>query len=242
MSRVILVHGAFHNASCWDGLKKELESAGHDVTAVDLPSHGLDTTPIETVVLATYADKVVTELTKSDEPAVLIGHSMGGMVITQAADTHIANGGKLKQLIYVAAFVPRNGQSLVDLAGQPEGAGDMVQANVQVAGEPPVGTMPADKAAEAFYGDCSPEVTAAAIAALDPQPILAFVMPVAITNDRDIKRSYVRTLKDKALPTPLQTKMAADNNITEVVDIDSDHSPFLSHTAELAGILNKFMS
>ena len=242
MSRVILVHGAFHNASCWDGLKAELESAGHNVTAVDLPSHGHDTTPIETVVLVTYADKVVAELAKSDEPAVLIGHSMGGMVITQAADTHLANGGKLKQLIYVAAFVPRDGQSLVDLAGQPEGAGDMVQANVQVAGEPPIGTMPADKAAEAFYADCTSEVAAAAIAALDPQPILAFVMPVAITNDRDIKRSYVRTLKDKALPTPLQTKMAADSHITEIVDIDSDHSPFLSHTTELAGILEGFMS
>ena len=167
---------------------------------------------------------------------------MGGMVITQAADIHIANGGKIKQLIYVAAFVPRDGQSLVDLAGQPEGAGDMVQANVQVTGEPPVGTMPADKAGEAFYGDCSPEVAAAAIAALDPQPILAFVMPAVMTNDRDIKRSYVRTMKDKALPTPLQVKMAADNNITDVVEITSDHSPFLSHTKELAGILEGLMS
>jgi pimeloyl-ACP methyl ester carboxylesterase len=242
MSRVILVHGAFHNASCWDGLKAELEAGGHEVSAVDLPSHGSDSTPIETVVLSTYADKVVEELAKSDKPTVLIGHSMGGMVVTQAADTHLAKGGKLKQLIYIAAFVPRDGQSLVDLAGLPEGADDMVQANVQVSGEPPVGIMPADKAKEAFYGDCTPEVAAAAIAELGPQPILAFVMPVAITNDRDIRRSYVRTMKDKALPTALQARMAADNHITDVVEISSDHSPFLSHTKELAGILEELMS
>jgi pimeloyl-ACP methyl ester carboxylesterase len=242
MSRVILVHGAFHNAACWDSVKSALESNGHSVTAIDLPSHGKDSTPTEAVTLSLYAEKVVAELAKSEEPAVLIGHSMGGMVITQAADTHIARGGKLKQLIYVAAFVPRDGQSLVELAGQPEGAGDMVQANVQVAGEPPVGTMPADKAGEAFYGDCSPEVAAAAITALGPQPILAFVMPVSITNDRDIKRCYVSTTKDRALPTPLQAKMAADNNITAVVEISSDHSPFLSHPKELVDILEGFMA
>jgi pimeloyl-ACP methyl ester carboxylesterase len=242
MSRVVLVHGAFHNASCWDKLKKEMEASGHDVIAIDLPSHGSDPTPIESVVLATYADKVVDVLAQSEEPAVLIGHSMGGMVVTQAADTFLAQGGKLKQLIYIAAFVPRDGQSLVDLAGQPEGAGDMVQANVEVSGEPPVGIMPADKATEAFYGDCTPEVAAAAIANLGPQPILAFVMPVSITNDRDIKRSYVRTMKDKALPSALQGKMAASNNITDVVEISSDHSPFLSHTKELAGILEGLMS
>lgn len=241
MSRIILVHGAFHNAGCWDALKSKLEGHGHSVTAIDLPSHGADPTPIESVTLASYADRVVAELDKSDEPAVLVGHSMGGMVITQAADSFIEQGGRLKQLIYVAAFVPRDGQSLVDLAGQPEGAGDMVQANVQVAGEPPVGTMPADKAVEAFYGDCSPEVAAAAIAALDQQPILAFVMPVSITNDRDIDRRYVRTLKDKAIPPALQSKMAADSGITEIAEISSDHSPFLSHPKELADVLQGFM-
>ena len=241
MAKIILIHGAFHNAGCWDTLKTELSNRGHSVTAIDLPSHGADSTPIESVTLASYADRVVTELEKSDEPAVLIGHSMGGMVITQAADSFIANGGKLKQLIYVAAFVPRDGQSLVDLAGQPEGAGDMVQANVQVAGEPPIGTMPADKAAEAFYAECSAEVAVAAIAALDQQPILAFVMPVSISNDRDIKRSYVKTLNDKAIPPALQSKMAADSGITEIVEMASDHSPFLSHPKELAEVLEGLM-
>lgn len=242
MSRIILVHGAFHNARCWDPLAAELRHRGHNVTAIDLPSHGNDPTPIESVTLASYADRVVAELKKSDEPAVLVGHSMGGMVITQAADTFVEQGGNLKQLIYVAAFVPRDGQSLVELAGQPEGAGDMVQANVQVAGEPPIGTMPADKAKEAFYGECSAEVAASAIEALDQQPILAFVMPVSITNDRKIERRYIRTLHDKAIPPALQAKMASDSGITEVVEISSDHSPFLSHPKELAEIIEGFIS
>lgn len=242
MTHFVLVHGAFHNATCWNDLIPELETLGHTAEALDLPSHGKDETPIETVVLETYAHKVVDHVKKLDKPFVLVGHSMGGMVITQAADTLIAEGVEPEKLVYVAAFVPKNGQSLVDLAGQPEGAGDMVQANVQVEGEPPVGRMPLDKAKEAFYGDCTDDVADAALKRLDPQPILAFVMPATITDDRKIDRRYVLTTKDKAIPPALQKKMSTDTSFTEVVEIASDHSPFLSHPKELAKIMNSFVS
>lgn len=242
MSNIVLVHGAFHDASCWDALIPHLEAAGHTVTAVDLPGHGKDTTALETVTLDAYAAKVVDALEAVGGPVVLLGHSMGGVVVTQAADIFIERGGDLEQLIYLTAFVPRNGQSLVDLANQPEGAGDMVQANVQVSGEPPIGILPPDKAVETFYGDCSPEVAAAAVAKLGPQPILAFVVPVSITDDRKIDRRFIVTTRDKAIPPSLQRKMSTDTAFTEVVEIASDHSPFLSHTDELAKILNGFLA
>jgi len=240
MARLILVHGAFHNASCWDAAKAKLEALGHSVEAVDLPSHGSDSTPIETVVLQTYADKVVAQANSRPEPPVLVGHSMGGMVVTQAADDILAAGGKLEQVIYVAAFLPRNGQSLVDLAGMPEGAGDMVQASVVVDGEPPIGTMPFEKAIEAFYGECERSVAEAAAKSLDPQPILAFVMPAQIEDDRDITRRYIITTHDNALPTPLQRKMSKATACVEIAEIDSDHSPFLSHTDEFVAIVDRF--
>lgn len=240
MSYYVLVHGAFHDANCWNSLIPELEALGHTVTAVDLPSHGKDSTPIESVVLETYANKVHDVVASIGQPVVLVGHSMGGMVITQVADSILSDGGTIDQLVYVAAFVPRNGQSLVDLAGQPEGAGDMVQANVQVEGEPPIGTMPPEKAGEAFYGDCDPEVAQQAISRLNKQPILAFVMPANITDDRDIDRRYVLTTKDKAIPPLLQKKMSTDTQFTEVVELSSDHSPFLSHPKELAAVIDAF--
>src|SRR5438552_2315995 len=78
-------------------------------------------------------------------PAVLVGHSMGGMVITQAA----ANCPEyVDRLVYVAAFLPADGQSLIDLTQLPEGAGDAVQANLVVDGDPPVATMPPEAARE----------------------------------------------------------------------------------------------
>lgn len=240
MTNFILVHGAFHNAGCWDNVVQALTSAGHTCTALDLPSHGQDSTPIETVTLDTYVQKVLHELENAPEQSVLVGHSMGGMVITQAADSFIEGGGKLKRLVYVTAFVPRNGQSLVDLAGSPEGAGDMVQANVIVEGEPPVGRLPDDKAHEAFYADCSEEVSRAAVAALDPQPILAFVLPVSIQDDRDIDRRYILTTEDKAIPPVLQRRMTKDTAFNEVVEIASSHSPFLSQPEVVSELLIRF--
>jgi len=242
MTHFVLVHGAFHNAQCWDKVVAALTAAGHSASAVDLPSHGKDTTPIETVTLDLYANRVVEEINRAPEPPVVVGHSMGGMVITQAAEQVLAGGGAIMQLVYVAAFVPRDGQSLVDLAGSPEGAGDMVQANVVVDGEPPIGTLPADKAREAFYADCDDETASAAVAALDPQPILAFVAPVSIQNDRDIDRRYVLATQDNAIPPALQRRMTQDTHFTEVAELPTSHSPFLSQPDKLTELLVRFAS
>lgn len=240
MTNFILVHGAFYNSGCWDSVVKALSAAGHTCSAIDLPSHGQDSTPIESVTLDSYANRVVEELRNSPEPSVLVGHSMGGVVITQAADNYISEGNEIQQLVYVAAFVPRNGQSLVDLAGSPEGQGDMVQANVVIEGEPPIGTMPADKVREAFYADCSLDVSDAAISTLDRQPILAFVTPVSIQDDRDLDRRYILATEDNAIPPALQRKMVTDTKFREVVEISSSHSPFISQPERVTEFLLSF--
>ncbi len=87
-------------------------------------------------------------------PAVLVGHSMGGMVITQAAARCPE---RIARLVYVAAFVPSDGQSLIDLTQLPEAAGDAVQANLVVDGDPPVATMPTEAARKALFHCCDDE-------------------------------------------------------------------------------------
>jgi pimeloyl-ACP methyl ester carboxylesterase len=239
MARFVLVHGAFHGAWCWEPLIAELAAAGRHVAhAVDLPGAGEDETPVDQVTLDAYAERICSRLAEHPEPVTLVGHSMGGVAITHAAARCPE---RVARLVYVAAFVPADGQSLVDLANLPEGAGDGVQANMVVEGDPPVATMPQTAAREVFYAECAPERATWALERLRGQPVVPFVTPVALgANGGGPAAAYVVAAQDRAIPPALQRRMAAEGGATDVVEVDTDHSPFLSRTAELAAILERF--
>jgi pimeloyl-ACP methyl ester carboxylesterase len=241
MARFVLVHGAFHGAWCWEPLIAELSAAGHTVHAPDLPGSGEDPTPVEDVTLDAYAQRICDRLAELPEPVVLVGHSMGGIAITQAAARCPE---RIARLVYVAAFLPADGQSLSDLAGLPEGAGDGVQANMVVEGEPPLATMPQGPARDVFYGECTSERAAWALERLRSQPLVPFVTPVALGDGaRDGARprpGYVVAARDRAIPPVLQRRMANEGGAADVTELDTDHSPFLSRTRELAELLERF--
>ena len=238
MARFVLVHGAFHGAWCWETFAAELSRRGHAVATPDLPGAGDDPTPVSEVTLDAYARRICDALADEPEPVVLVGHSMGGMAITQAAARCPE---RIARLVYVAAFLPADGQSLVDLTKLPEAAGDMVQENMVVEGEPPVATMPAGAAREAFYGLCTAEHAAWATERLRPQPLAPFVAPVELGDGAARPpRAYVVAAQDRAIPTALQRRLVADNPDVDAVELDADHSPFLSRPAELADALERF--
>src|SRR6201990_523636 len=119
MARIVLVHGAFGGAWSWEPVIPGLEEAGHTVQAIDLPGSGEDHTPVAGVTLDGYTERVWQALA-SGPPAVLVGHSMGGVVVTQAA---ARTPEQVERLVYVAAFAPADGQSLLDPTSLPAGAG-----------------------------------------------------------------------------------------------------------------------
>jgi pimeloyl-ACP methyl ester carboxylesterase len=147
MARLVLVHGAFAGAWKWERLIEPLRAAGHTVEALDLPGSGTDQTPIEDVTLDAYVDRVIAELEQGPEPAVLIASSQ-----TAARRPELVAG-----LVYVAAFAPRDGQSLLALTQLPEGADDQVQANLVVEGDPPVAKMSQEASRSAAYLETSDE-------------------------------------------------------------------------------------
>ena len=81
MARFVLVHGAFGGAWCWEPVVAALEAAGHTVEALDLPGGGDDRTPVEEITLESCAGRVREVLDSRPEPAVLVGLSMGGVVV-----------------------------------------------------------------------------------------------------------------------------------------------------------------
>ena len=86
MSTFVLVHGGWSGGWCWDKVVPLLEEAGHEVQAPDLPGSGDDPTPIPEVSLRGYAERICGVLDARPEPAVLVGHSSGGSVVSQAAN------------------------------------------------------------------------------------------------------------------------------------------------------------
>jgi pimeloyl-ACP methyl ester carboxylesterase len=236
MARFVLVHGAFGGAWSWEPVVGPLEAAGHTVETLDLPGGGEDGTPIEEVTLDACAARVCEVLGRRPEPAVLVGYSLGGVIVTQAASDFPERVGSL---IFMAAFMPADGQSLIDLTQLPEGEGDMIQANVVVEGDPAVAALSDEAAAEAIYHCCSPEVTAMAVSRRRPQAVAPFATPVHVDDAvlASIPRSYILTGQDRCIMPALQRRMIAEHPCRKVIEIDTDHAPHLSRTDELVAAL-----
>ncbi len=234
MSTYVLIHGAWHGGWCWDKVVPLLETAGHVVEAPDLPGHGRDRIPIQEVSLQAYADRVCSVLDAQPDEVILVGHSMGGIAITQAAEYR---PGKIQTLVYLTAFLLRNGESLLQAAeGDTEA---LVLPNLIFAEDESYTTVKDEVIKEAFYGDCSDEDVARAKSLLVPQAVAPFATPLSTTEESfgRIPRVYVECLRDRALAPSFQKRMYTALACRKVISMDTSHSPFLSAPEELVAHL-----
>ncbi len=239
MSRILLVHGAFAGSWCWEWVLPGLRAAGHDVEAIDLPGAGEDTTPLERVSLDLYAKRIC-EALSMNVPPLLVGHSMGGMAISQAA---ARCPDRVAALCYLAAFIPRDGQSLMEITKLPEAADDQVLANLIVTGEPPIATLSAEGARKAVFNCCTEEQVKWGAEHLGPQPVAVLTQPFAAGSDAAaytrLPRAYITCLQDEAIKPALQRRMYEEAGCNPIIKIDTDHSPWLSRVDELVAALDQ---
>jgi len=230
MSTYLLIHGSWHGGWCWYKVLPRLEQAGHSVVAPDLPSLGTDRTPIVQISLDTRTDSVCQLLDAQAEPIILVGHSRGGILISQAAEKRPE---KVKTLVYLAAFLLRNGESLLQVV-QEDGT-SMVLPNLVMAEDQRSATVREAAIKETFYGGCSAEDIALARLLLVPEALAPLATPIRITegNFGRVPRVYIECLRDKALPPALQKKMYTALPCQQVIAMETDHSPFFSAPEEL---------
>lgn len=181
-----------------------------------------------------YADRVCQVLDEQSERVILVGHSMGGTVITQAAEYRPE---KIEKLVYLTAFLPRNGEFLVMLAEQDPEA--VVMPNLIFADDQSYITVKDEWIKEAFYGDCSDEDIARAKTLLVRQAAAPFVTPVNTSEEKfgKVPRIYISCIRDRAISPKAQEKMYKALPCEKVIYMDTGHSPFLSTPEKLASHL-----
>jgi pimeloyl-ACP methyl ester carboxylesterase len=217
MTTVMLVHGGWHRPTCWAKLEPELQALGYDTRSPALPSSGEHPTAGMHEDAAVLAE----ELASIEVPVVLLGHSYGGIPVTEAA----AGAGNVAHLIYLAAYMPDQGESMYTLHGVPDP-------------DDTSGLFPlTDDPRNSLYADLSDAEAEQAMSELVQQTLLSFAEKVHAAAWRDIPSTYIVTEQDKDLPTALQERMAAQ--ATEVRRIASAHSPFLSQPRQLAALIDE---
>jgi len=230
----VLVHGAWHGAWCWYKVTPALERAGHRVSALDLPSAGIDGAPPAGVTLQSQVERVVAHLDALAAPVILVGHSAGGAVVSMAAE---ARPEKIEKLVYLTAFLLPDGLSLGVAGLQDE---ESLLTRHLVFGTD--GTVDVERAArrQIFYGGCGDRDVALAQALLKPIGSRTVTDPVRVGSAfAGVRRFYVTCLRDQTISPAAQRGMYTALPCEAVLPIPSDHSPFLSQPGRLVRALQR---
>ena len=230
----VLVHGAWHGGWCWHRLEPLLRAAGAHVQAPDLPGHGDDATPVADVTLEAYVDRVVAAVEAAPGPVELVGHSMGGVVISAVAERVPE---RLAGLTYVCAFLPRDGEVLGALGA--EDRGSELNPLLRPTAEGDALLVDAAGARDVFYEGCDEEDVHAALAQLVPQALAPLQTPVALSEARFgcVARSYVLCSRDRAVTPTMQRTLLERSPCDPVIELATGHSPFLADAPGLAAAL-----
>jgi len=230
-----------HGAWCWEKVVPLLRKAGNSVIALDLPGMSpADSIAAKDVTLKMVADFVAGVVRAQAERVVLVGHSMGGLTIGEAAERvpdHLVG------LVYLSAVLLPSGETMF---GELEHLGRLEHAerlrfddSMEAATISEDGTvMMCNKAVapELFYNLCDPDDVERAVARLVPQPIKPGLEPTTVTPQRfgRVPRAYIECLRDHALPLAIQRLLQRNWPCDPVFTMDTDHSPFFCAPDELA--------
>jgi pimeloyl-ACP methyl ester carboxylesterase len=234
MATYLLVHGAWHGGWCWHRIVARLQRASHRVMAPDLISLGRDCTPPGSVKLTDWTDQIAALAESSAEPIILVGHSRGGLVLSEVAEKIPE---RIRVLVYVTAFLLESGRSVLDEAAEIQDS--LVPPAMIIADDRHSATLRASSIREAFYGRCSDDDFALAQSLLRPEPLAPLATPVRTSAARfgSVPRVYVECTDDRAITHEAQRRMQSALPCRERVTLDSDHSPFFCRPDDLAGVL-----
>jgi len=245
---ILFVHGFWHGAWCWTDVLARTASAGRVGHAVDLPGHGLrGGVRTAHTDLDRTGDFLVDQIRRlgGGRPVTVVAHSMGGTVLTRAAQQAPE---LVAHAVYLAAFMPATDTPALVYAQAP-------QLSALLRPDPAARALrldvtPADADCrrhlrDTFYGDVDPATAGAAIAMLTPDApldVAAGTTTLTAAGWGSVPRTYVTTEHDAVIPVTMQRRLIADADAafpgqpTRVRALEASHSPFLSVPEQVASI------
>ncbi|MFJ8111616.1 alpha/beta fold hydrolase [Streptomyces sp. NPDC096132] len=273
---LLFLHGYWHGSWCWSEVITKVAAAGRQAAAVDMAGHGLysrrpeclsrrpfdpdavatEASPVAGVGLDEAAELLVSQIRQVGRggPVTVVAHSMGGTVLTRAAQQVPELVG---HMVYLTAFMPASDVPALAYIQSADNEGELVGPSLR-ADPAVIGALRFDLASDdaayrqqlrqAFFGDVDPAVADAALGLLSPDaPVGIALGATTLTRDGwgSIPRTYVTCAQDMAVRPAVQRRFITEadaafpDNATSVVALDASHSPFLSMPDQVAEIVTK---
>lgn len=227
MATFMLVHGGMHGGWCWEKVVPLLKQVGHEALAPDLPGSGRDDVAPQDVSVRMTGGFIADLARSQPERVVLVGHSLGGITISEAAEQAPE---AMLGLVYLAAVLVPDGQpAMGNLKG-----GERHSNSVSMSEDGSVLISNPAMAGDVFYNGCSEADIQAAIARLKPQPTRPIREPLTLTPKRygSVPRAYIECLQDNAHPLALQRAQRRAMPCDPVFSMNTGHSPFVQAPEE----------
>jgi pimeloyl-ACP methyl ester carboxylesterase len=232
---LVLVHGGEHAGDCWDLVVDELHRLTPElrILAVDLPGRGRTPGDLATATIGEWVDSVVADIEEAGlGDVVIVGHSMAGVTVPGVVTK--LGCARVREMILVAAFVPRDGEAIVDTLGGPLAAFARFAARGGRAFK-----VPGLVTQYAFCNGMTKEQRRLTMSKLYHESARIPREPVDRSGmPDDVPRTWILTTRDRALSQKSQqASIAAIGGVQEVISVDGCHDLMFSHPERLAQIL-----
>ena len=216
---IVLIHGAWAEGSCWSGVIERLQADGYHVTAPQFPL----------TALADDVARLRQVLNLQDGPAIVVGHSYGGHVITALG----SDAPNVAGLVYIAAFGLDQGESLGGLLSQGPVTPALAHLSTDSQG---FGWLSEDDFVRHFAGDVDPVKAKVLYAVQQPIAMSIFEEPMGVPAWKTLPSWYLVATEDQALP-PEAERLFASRMGAATVEIPSSHVAMVSHPSEVAQLI-----
>jgi len=229
----VLVHGAWADESAWGGVRNDL-AKNANVIVVNLPAHGADVSKGAGIGLNDYVKTVTDAINTQSGKVILIGHSMAGQIISQVAE-NIPE--KIEKLIYVAAYLPKNGESVSGITNKflKNKPIEIFEFNKDYS----LVSIQKEAIAKVVCADCPDYMKDILVKYHRAEPTKALNDNVKLTAKfAKVAKYYIATKNDYAVPYALQKQMIKDNGtVKKVFEMETSHLPFVVNPSKFIEIV-----